>query len=436
MYIVRNLLAYRLRRLSGGRQFFYGEKWTPNEIRAWQLARFNELWQSLRSKVPYFQSLGCGRNLPSRFTTWQEFRETMPVMDRKTVQREREALMNKERAPDFWGSTGGSTAEPLQFPVWKSEKRVAAQDMWYARSWFGVTPSDKLFLIWGHSHLLGSGFRGWLNGAERRMKDAVLGYCRFSAYDLSERKLQEAAETLLEFHPTYVIAYASALDRFARVNRHHRAAFRRLGLKVAIATAESFPKPDSAEFIADVLGCPVVMEYGAAETGPIAHQGPNGRYAVFWPHYFLEGCKSEYFPKAYEIYVTNLFPRCLPLIRYRVGDLVSANPEDDRFDQEFEKVIGRCNDYVILKNDGLVHSEAFTHVIRDFSSILGYQVIQSREGKVTLRYAATESLGSKKVAEIKHRLERIHPDLASVDIVRTDSLEQTIAGKTRFVRRE
>jgi phenylacetate-CoA ligase len=376
------------------------------------------------------------KKAPDRFTSWHEFRDMLPVIDRKTIQNNREALTSTARALDYWRTTGGSTAEPLQMPAWHSEQEVSTKDMWYARSWFGVTPSDRLFLIWGHSHLLGSGFQGWINSAKRRLKDAVLGYYRYSAYDLSERSLCQAAETLLAFQPTYIIAYAVALDRFARVNHCHRAAFHKLGLKVAIATAESFPRADSAQFIADVLGCPIAMEYGAVETGPIAHQRPDGQFSVFWRHYFLEGYASEHVSRSYEILVTSLYPRCFPLVRYKVGDLISAEPDAEHFRQEFGAVIGRCNDYVVLQDGCMVHSEAFAHALKETASLASFQVIQAANGHITLSYETVAPLKAGDIEAIKQRLVNIHPALGSVRIQQVHALAQTVAGKTRRVMRE
>lgn len=435
MHIVRALRAVALRRLVQDQQDFYQCAWTPARIREWQLDQFNAQWESIRREVPYFRRQCERGNLPNRFSSWGEFKETVPIMDKRTVQTERAVLTSVARPPDFWRTTGGSTAEPVQLPAWNSEREFPTKDLWYARSWFGVRPADRLFLIWGHSHLLGSGVSNWLNTRKQRLKDAVLGYHRYSAYDLSERGLREAAEALLECKPNYVVAYAVALDRFARLNRHYREAFHGLGLKVAIATAEAFPWSDSADIVADVLGCPVAMEYGAIETGLIAHQRPHGWYQVFWRHSFLEGRESEHLPGAYEIFVTSLFPRCFPLVRYRVGDLISANPDAVEFDQEFESVTGRCNDLLTLTDGGMVHSEAFSHAVKEISSIAGYQVVQSAEGEITLNYLASAPLRSAEVATIRQRLGKIHPDLAGVRIARVSALEQTLAGKTRRICR-
>ena len=89
-------------------------------------------------------------------------------------------------------TTGGSTSEPIQLAAWKSELDYANADVWLARSWFGIDPGDKLFLIWGHSHQLGRGIPGKVNAIRREMKDVVLGYHRASAYDLSEKAMRRA----------------------------------------------------------------------------------------------------------------------------------------------------------------------------------------------------------------------------------------------------
>ncbi|HKZ39767.1 MAG TPA: hypothetical protein VJ044_02330, partial [Candidatus Hodarchaeales archaeon] len=87
--------------------------------------------------------------MPTQFLDWQEFRKVMPVMERKTIQSNREALISRKRGPDTWFSTGGSTAEPLQIPKWKPELESSEMDIWHARGWYDVKPSDRLFLIWG-----------------------------------------------------------------------------------------------------------------------------------------------------------------------------------------------------------------------------------------------------------------------------------------------
>ncbi len=393
------------------------------------LEQFNVQWASIRNQVPYFHRLHKERRLPDRFADWSEFQAVVPTMDKRTLQDPSGDLRNKTRADDFTRTTGGSTAQPVQVASWNSELEFSTKDIWLGRSWFGVEPSDRLFLVWGHSHILGAGLRGRVNSLKRRVKDRLLGYYRHSAYDLSEPGLRGAAERLLEFQPAFLIGYSVALDRLVRINRDLQSRFEALQLKVAIGTGESFPRTDSAQLISEVLGVPVAMEYGSMETGPIAHQQADGRYAVFWRHFFVEGQPSKVVDGAHEIVITTLYPRCVPLVRYRLGDLISCDPNESAFDQQFDSVIGRCNDVVRLGDGSAIHSEAFAHSLKEFSEVVAYQLTQS-EGQIRLNYVSPDGLSTSTASEIMRRLIKVSPGLSDVRLNRVDQLQQTVSGKT------
>jgi phenylacetate-coenzyme A ligase PaaK-like adenylate-forming protein len=438
MNVIGALRAYRLRPLVRDQEEFYSRNWMAEEIRTWQLEQFNEQWQSIRQNVPYFARLSREQDLPPQFESWIHIQDALPVIDRETVQQHGEALASTTRSPDFQRITGGSTAEPIQIPAWSSERRYERQNFWYARRWYDISPADRLFLIWGHSHIFGEGFRGWWNKVKRQIKDRLLGYYRANAYDLSDDALRRAGRELIQTRPDYVLGYSSALDQLAQVNEDRRNEFRRLDLKAVIATAESFPRPDSEELIGDVFGAPVAMEYGTVETGPIAYQAPNGDFQVFWRHYKIEGKQTEPLDGAYEIYVTSLYPRCFPLVRYRVGDMVRQNPNASDFDQTLSSIIGRCNDYIELSGGRCIHSETFTHVIKEIENIQAYQVRQKEDGEVKMCYVNGEEgqLGAQEEEKIRRRLSRIDPELGRIKISAVNELDQTPAGKTKRIVRE
>jgi phenylacetate-CoA ligase len=402
-----------------------------------QLEAWNREWQRLTTSVPYFKRLSRENQLPPRFNSWQEFLDRVPPATRAVVQHRTAEMTSDERPPDFTRTTGGSTAEPVQLPAWNSEEVFTMYDRWLARSWYGVSPGSRLFLLWGHSHLMGSGLKGRLNAVRRKLSDRLLGYYRFSAYDLRPEALREAARALIRFRPEYVVGYSVALDLFARANADLRDELRAVGLKVVIGTAESFPSPDSAQLLEDLFGCAVAMEYGSVETQLIAHTRPAGGYAVFWQSYFLEAERdgSSASSSGLQVRVTSLYPRCFPLVRYELGDEIEL--WDDATNHAigidgFKRVRGRCNDHVLLKDGTIVHSEAFTHAVRSCGEISGYQVAQSG-ASLSINYTARENLTAEQLAQIRSRLARAHPQLAHVEIKRVERLRQTIAGKTRMV---
>jgi phenylacetate-CoA ligase len=240
---------------------------------------------------------------------------------------------------------------------------------------------------------------------------------------------------LLKFRPAWVMGYSVALDQFARSNVDLANELRAINLKAAIATGESFPRSDSVERIAELFGCRVAMEYGAVESGPIAHQRKNGRFQVFWRHWFMEGEPSRNVPGTFEIFLTSLYPRKFPLMRYQIGDLISDDPNATNFDQTFSRVIGRCNDYIELAEGANIHSEAFTHAVKECESVARFQVIQNGSGKIFFRYVATTNDRSIE-NEIRRRLSIVHPALSKIEFEKVSSLPLTIAGKTRTIFKE
>lgn len=405
------------------------------EIEKHQLESFNRQWLTIKHTVPYYKDLSLSRNLPDRFVSLEEMAKSLPVMTKAIIRDQGQRLMSSEKKPDYWRRTGGTTAEPVKIPSWKSEVTYTTSDFWLGRKWYGIKPSDRLFLIWGHSHLLGGGLRGWFNGKTRFVKDKLHGYYRYPAYDMSDKSMRLAAQKLLVFRPTYIIGYSVALDHFVRVNEDLAPSFRRLKLHAAIGTAESFPRQDSKQKISKVLGCPVAMEYGAAELGVIGHTHPNGGYRFFWKNFIVETVPTSR-DRIKSIRITSLYPRCCPLIRYEIGDEIIVTEEDEkqRFVCYAEDILGRCNDYVKLDNGEFIHSEAFTHAIKYDESILAYQIVQENF-TLTLRYISQHPLSKNAEELLRLRLKKISNPLYSINICHVKHLTKSIAGKTPMIVR-
>lgn len=403
--------------------------------RAAQLDALNRAWADAVLRVPHWGDLVRAGDLPPRFDALEQFAERVPPTGRNEVSRLGDRLAAGGRPADFQRMTGGSTAEPVRLPAWRSELSDAVGDTWVGRSWYGVGPAARLFLIWGHSHLLGTGWRGRWNGWKRRVADALLGYERFSAYDLDDARLRAAADRLRAFRPDWMLGYSVALDRFARANADRAEELRALRLALVVATSEGFPAPDSAARLADLFGAPVAMEYGSVETGALAHTHPDGGYRVFWRRFLLEVDAEPGGRGA--VRVTSLTPRKFPLVRYELGDeieLGEGEGADPVGPARFARVLGRCNDYVPTADGALIHSEAFSHAVRPCAAVRAFQVARTDSGLVLrVETAGTVALDAEEIGGIRERLARVHPELGAVEVRTVPALERTVAGKTRMV---
>ena len=396
-----------------------------------QLALLNAEWERIRTSVPHYRREIERGALPRRFGSLAEFVAAVPPTTRRDVQLTLPERTSSERSADFRRITGGSTAEPVQLPAWSSEQTFTRADMWWGRSWYGINPGSRLFMLWGHSHLLGTGAAGWWRARRLEWSDRLLGYHRHSAYDMRPERLRAAADAMLRFRPDYVLGYSVALARFAAANVDRSDALRSLGLRAVIGAAEGFPSPEAEGQVASVLGAPVAMEYGSVETGLIGHTHPEGGYRVFWRSYLLD---VEPHRSAWRVRVTSLYPRSFPLIRYDIGDEVELFGDATGAVglTRIARVAGRCNDYVDLEDGTVVHSEAFTHVMRPCAEVRAYQIVGSG-ASLRIVYVADALLSPEAETGIRGRLSRIHPGLARIPVERVPDVQRTTAGKTRMV---
>jgi phenylacetate-CoA ligase len=405
---------------------------SAGERRRQQLELLNAEWRRASADVPYLERIRSELALPERFGSLEEFAARVPVTTRDTVRREGVALASRSRPGELVRMTGGSTSSPVQLAAWASEFTRGRAELWAARAAYGITPASRLFMIWGHSHLLGTGLAGKWRGVIRRVSDRLLGYHRFSAYDLRPEALRRAAAELLRFRPDWVLGYSVALDQFARANLERRDELRRAGVRLVVATAESLPAQDSAERISDLLACPVASEYGAVETGLIAHTHPDGGYRACWRSLLLEAERSD---TGHRLRVTTLTPRCTPLVRYEIGDEIELGGDSAGAVvgvDAFERVIGRCNDYIPLPSGARIHSEAFSHALRPCAEIASFQVAVG-DAALRIRYVARADLSEGRLGEIRERLRKIHPELAAARFERVDRIHQSVAGKTPMI---
>jgi phenylacetate-coenzyme A ligase PaaK-like adenylate-forming protein len=396
-----------------------------------QLERLNHAWEVSLAISPYARALREQLDLPEKFESWASFDAAVPTTEKATL---RPIAQHVRVTPPgiTWRATGGSTGEPFRFPTIPEELALARTNIWLGRRWIGVSPSDPVFLIWGHAHQLGDGLNGRVNKLRREISDGLMGYVRHSAYDLAPDHLDRAAQRLLKHRPRYVVGYSSALDKFARHNAPIAEQIEHLAIKAVIATAEPFPRQDSVALVGRTFGADVFMEYGATETGPLAQQTRDGLYQVYWTDFRISA-RQALDGQDPEILVTSLHPRALPLLNYALGDAARPFYDQDGAITRLERVAGACNETVPLPDGRDVHYEAFSHCVHDASGVDAFQIVRRNSDWPLLRYSASKPITFEVEKEVRRRLGIVSPGLARIEFVQSDTLTKSIAGKHRVI---
>lgn len=397
-------------------------------LAAAQLRALQRVWQDAVADVPYYRGLVDSRLAPARIESWADV-AGLPVLTRRALQEHPAQFMRRSGPPESYMTTAGSTGTPLRVGMNQAERhlmRIVKLAAWQA---FGYERSSRLFLIWGHAHLLGTGWKGRVNHVKRQLADAALGYRRVDAYRLTAESCVEHAEALLSFRPLGVIGYASALDLFARYTPEYRVRFRQLGLRFVLSTAEAPPRADSLDLLESHFGCPVVQEYGGAEFGQVAFKAGRQPFDTYADLNFVETRASAEREQA--VLVTSLYSRYLPLIRYEVGDAI----EDARrlahgHVTGFDAIAGRVNDVILLGKGDTVHSVAVFHCVHQ-ERVDNVQMVLTDDG-VDVCLVSSETDRAPMEARIRARLAQVHPLLAQVRFKYIEDVETNRAGKRRW----
>jgi phenylacetate-CoA ligase len=400
-------------------------------IEADQVARFNEVWAFCLESVPFYRSWATEHNLPARIQSVKEI-ESFPYLTKSIlVERSQEVFQNGAIRIAY--STGGSSGTPARFPRGDHEKYSFYANTYVGRGWWNLKPLDSYLHVWGHAHLFGGqgGILGIIHKAKRKVLDFLANATRVNAYEMSNGALQNHYETLVRRNPTYMVGYTSAIFRLAQhveLNGLDVSSLR--GLRGVIVTSE-IASPADVETIGKVFGVPVIIEYGAGETGLIAtSRGDSGPLHVLW-HSFIV-LRDDHG----ELTVTTLNERLFPLINYTIGDRGEGGDVIDGNVLTLDAVIGRSKDFVVVgaADDTSLELSAIypVHILKSIKSIFAVQFRQESPETLTIFLSANHSLSLDEVADMFSKNVRLdHPDYdaSSVTFVQVPEPVLSISGK-------
>jgi phenylacetate-coenzyme A ligase PaaK-like adenylate-forming protein len=398
----------------------------------YQLKAVQSNWQDAIADIPYYSGLVNSGQAAPDIRSFKDL-QSLPVLTRQILQDRAAEFVRRSGPPDSYSMTAGSTGNPIRFGMNQSCRdlmRIVKLSAWMQ---FGYTPSSRLFLIWGHSHLLGTGLKGKANHLKRKLSDALLGYERVDAYRLNRELCIKYAERLLRFRPLGIVGYASALQLFGHHTRHLRKQFRAMGVRFVLATAEPPPNPECIPFLEDLFGCPVVQEYGGAEFGQVAFKIGAAPFEVYPDLNYVE-CEPPLIGEldARPALVTTLYPRYFPLFRYRVGDaFVGVEQLDHGHVRRFSGVAGRLNDIVNFDDGTSIHSVAIFHCIHQERSVHSIQMVVADDG-ISILLAGDSDGDAKVESRVRERLIQVHPPLGLAQIKFVEDIVTNRAGKRRW----
>jgi len=400
------------------------EQWSRDELASWQLARLQSLLQTIIPANPFWTSRLQSHGVkPDSIRSLEDFRR-IPFTTKQDLAAEQVAFppygRNLTYAPTEYSrlhqTSGTTTGQPLR---WLD---TPATWIWLLDCWtiiyrlMRLRPEDRLCFPFSFGPFLGfwAGFEGALRQGN---------LCLAAGGMSSESRLkliQDNQVTMLGCTPTYALRLAEvAADKGIDVaNGSVRA--------ILVAGEPGGAIPSIRSRIESAWGARVFDHWGMTEIGPLASEADDdpGNLTVLESACIAEIIDSDTglpVPPGTpgELVITNLGRVGSPVIRYRTGDLVIADPTPHPSGRHWMRlkggILGRTDDMLIVRGNN-VFPASIEAIIREFDEITEFRIVVSRQREMNhvkleiepaapVADSAAATLGSRLAKVIKERLQ-------------------------------
>lgn len=405
------------------------------EIEVLQIENFNRIWKNAVEHIPFYKAWQKKHNLPDKIERLNEL-ESWPILTKTDLRDEKRFIRDNIAQPKGFIMTGGSTGEPVRLHSWGDYWSGVSQVI--GRMAYGIQPGDRTFLLWGHEHLYGTGFKRKINAFKRRLKDWLANWVRMSAYDLGAKAMRRAYKVFAEFKPKFVIGFSPAVLAFVRQNRDKKGAID--SVRVILCTAGPLT-PEEKKEIECFFGGTVCMEYGSVECGVMAYTRPqDGRYNVFWNTHLVQAQRQP--DGEFKNLVTRLTDCYVPLIRYDIGDYLDLDAEleeeNARSVLEIRSVKGRPSEMINFKCGVSFFGALIGDCVKQVQEVVSSQIaVDENNDNLEIRVTSDVVLTTSQLSLVKNRfyLTVENAEKLNVKVVQVDKLYTTVGGKvSRVVR--
>jgi phenylacetate-CoA ligase len=385
-----------------------------SELKALQQERLRKLLKHAKSHSPFHAERL--KNIDVSNATLETLHE-IPILTKSDLLTHDSSIQNLAYGGKHVKSeTSGSSGDALLFlrnASWDTATR-AAQMRGY--TWHGVKPWEQSLYFWGFNFQ-------FLPRLKTRILDFLVN--RYRIFSFSPKELKKTRDYLKRC--SYVEGYSSAIFTMAR--ELERTGHRYPHVNMIKGTSEVI-YPYYQDIIQKVFHQKMISEYGAAESGIIAFECPEGNMHIAMENVIVR-------EKNQKIYVTNLFSFSFPVINYELGDYIKLNEEKlcpcGRAHLIIEEIQGRVGKKIIGKlhhYPSLTLYYVFKNITIQHGIQLAYYGYQDTPGALTIKIIGDGNQKTKYQKLIQDQCQNYFKDDLHVTVEFIESLNIQ-GGKTK-----
>ena len=269
----------------------------------------------------------------------------------------------------------------------------------------------------------------WMSREQRTFGNALFVNLARIPFLISEAELLHMAAEISEWSPQFLDVDPVHGVRFALYCEQHDLKFP--SLKFILCSYE-FVSVVHRRILERVFGLPVLNLYGSTETGHLLMEDERGEMKPSYATAFLEIVEADEAGIG-DLVVTTLTNDYMPLLRYRIGDLVK------RHDQPYANhytVHGRARDALMATADRRVTTWQVDQCFNAASGIAHYELRQNEDGDCVLRFVPDGIVPTEKeLSRVTSQLEGLLQLSATIKTEAMPVLVPAASGKFRLTCR-
>jgi phenylacetate-CoA ligase len=334
-------------------------------------------------------------------------------------------------------STGGSTGVPMYFLRDKASLYLRLGQEYYFDNWMGYEIGQKMGFFVAGSH-----FDGRIQHLKAKFRNATeYRMVSFDPHDITDEYMARFAEAYRKYKPKFIKSFPNALTPLAHYVKRNNLEMPKAN---SISCTGETLYSQQRKLFEEVFGGKVFEKVGTRESGVFAcecreHDGM---------HIFTEGVVLEVLDQngdpvkegeSGRIYITDLFNKAMPLIRYEIGDMaISGGDRVCTCGSQLpliEKYLGRDRDIVFDSWGNPKPGYLFVEVIKHLNLDAQIQVLQ-KDKKTLLVKIVKDARAVFDISQlIKEYAKIVGPEI-KILFEYPESIERDASGKFSYVKSE
>lgn len=388
-----------------------------------QESRLQALVRHAFDHVPHYVDLASRLGIRASDVALDNLDAIFPVLEKQEVTSDPARFHSRVvHRSDLQLFTSGTSGSPMSIRCTREGRAINYAFFNNIIEKNGCRPNDRSVTFAG---------RVLFADTERRQfwrKDYVNRTLYCSSYYISPNTVAGYVKAMEEWDPQYIDSYPSALYEIARLINANRIQHR-IRPKFILTSSETLTEQCRRE-LETAFHCKVVDQYGCTELAVMAYQA-DGRYVVP-PMYSLVEFPAMEGTDHSSVICTGLLNFAMPLIRYRIGDLVADAKWDPQWrfqTASFGAVVGREDDCIVTPEGRRIGR--MDPVFKGITGISKAQIIQHEIGR--LEVLIVRSGAGFDEAQLKQNIHNRTSPLMEIQIREVEEIPLTKAGKFKAV---